>query len=63
MIVVNLNNKNEMIDTGLIGKYEQKIEETKGKSTRAPLRIGAYTQVVRKSYQYLLYICHTLCYC
>jgi hypothetical protein len=30
MIVVNLNNKNEMIDTSLIGKYEQKIEETKG---------------------------------
>jgi hypothetical protein len=30
MIVINLNNKNEMIDTGLIGKYEQKIEETKG---------------------------------
>ena len=30
MIAVNLNNKNEMIDTGLIGKYEQKIEETKG---------------------------------
>ena len=29
MIVINLNNKNEMIDTGLIGKYDQTIEDTK----------------------------------
>ena len=40
MRVINLNNKNEMIDTGLIGKYDKTIEDTKGKSTRAPLRIG-----------------------
>ena len=49
MIVINLNNKNEMIDTGLIGKYDKTIEDTKVEVNASSFNNWAWTQVLQKS--------------
>jgi hypothetical protein len=49
MRVINFNNKNEMIDTGLIGKYDKTIEDTKVEVNASFFNNWAWTQVLRKS--------------